>query len=149
MRYAFVATVRLALEGLTEREERRWFMPMRIYRSGIQINSDTKELRPKKPHSTRISSTAWQLLRQPALASTRIIVRKQMSSARMPSGSESLAQFEPHLRVTLDVADIPRFHPVFCHYPELTPDTSVADWRAAWFSRLSSSRFQQRVSGQR
>ena len=86
--------------------------------SGIQINSDTKELRPKKSHSTCVPGTAWQLIRQPALAFTRIIVREEMRSARVPSGAGSLPQFEPYVRIMLDVADIPRFHPMLCHNPE-------------------------------
>jgi len=83
------------------------------------------------------------------LAFTRIIVREQVGSAHVPSGSESLPQFETDMRIMLDVADISRFHPMLCHYPELVPDMSIAYWCAPWLSRLSSSRFEQRVSGHR
>jgi hypothetical protein len=49
----------------------------------------------------------------------------------------------------LDVSDISSLHAMLCHYPELISYMSIADWRAPWLPRLSSSRFEQRISWQR
>src|SRR5215469_7376315 len=53
------------------------------------------------------------------------------------------------MRIMLDVADISRFHPMLCHYPELISYMSITHWRPPWLSRLSSCRFEQRISRQR
>src|ERR1700687_5278008 len=53
------------------------------------------------------------------------------------------------MRITLDVADVSRFHPMLCHKPELVSHTSIAHWRASWLPRLPSLRFEQRISRQR
>src|SRR5581483_2339419 len=52
------------------------------------------------------------------------------------------------MRITLNVADVSRLHPMLCHHPELVPDESIADGRASWLPRLPSFCFEQRVSGQ-
>src|SRR5215472_9307282 len=51
--------------------------------------------------------------------------------------------------ITLNVADISCLQAMLCHYPELVSDPSDTHWRAPWLSSLPSSRFQQRISGQR
>ena len=38
---------------------------------------------------------------------------------------------------------------MLCYEPELVLDTSIAHWRASWFSRFPSLCFEQRISGQR
>src|SRR5215471_20947519 len=53
------------------------------------------------------------------------------------------------MRITLDVADISRLHPMLCHYPELISYMSIAHWGPPWLSCLSSCRFEQRISRQR
>ena len=61
--------------------------PRSISASGIQINSNTKELRPEEPYRPCIARAARQLIRQPALALTGVIVGEQMGSARVPEVS--------------------------------------------------------------
>jgi hypothetical protein len=53
--------------------------------SVIQINSNTQELRPEEPYRTSISGAARQLISQPALTLSGVIVGEQMGSARVPS----------------------------------------------------------------
>jgi len=48
-----------------------------------------------------------------------------MTSPRVPAESQPLMQLEPNMRVTLNVADVSRLHPVLCHYPELVSDVSI------------------------
>jgi len=122
---------------------------VRVITSVIQVNSNSEKLCPEKAHCPRISGTAWQLSRQPALAFTGIILGKQMGSARVPSSPESLAQLQPYTWITFNVTDVSRLHAMLCDEPELVSDTPIAHWRAAWLSSLSSFRFEQCVSGQR
>ena len=83
------------------------------------------------------------------LALTRIVVREQMCCTRVPVIPKPFTQFQTYMRIMLNVADLPRPHPMLCHQPKLICDTSSAHWRAAWLSGLPSFRFQQRISGQR
>ena len=122
---------------------------MRVITSVIQVNSNSEKLCSEQAHRSRIPGTAWQLIRQPALALTRIIVRQQMCSARVPSSPKSLAKFHPYTGITFNVADVACLHPMLCDEPELVSDTPIAHWGAAWLSSLSSFRFEQCVSGQR
>jgi hypothetical protein len=93
---------------------------------------NTEELRPEKPHRLCIPRAARQLIRQPALALTRVVVREQMRSARVPVIPQPLTQFQTYARITLNVADLSRLHPMLCYQPELVSDTSIAHWRAPW-----------------
>ena len=52
--------------------------------STVQINSNGEELRSEEPHRPRIPGTARQMIRQSALALTRIVLREQMCCTRMP-----------------------------------------------------------------
>src|SRR5215469_13764140 len=53
------------------------------------------------------------------------------------------------MRITLNVADVARLHPMLCHQPELISDSSIAYGSAPWFPSLPPFRFKQRISGQR
>jgi hypothetical protein len=117
--------------------------------SVIQINTNGEELRPEEAHCLRVPCAAGQLTRQPALALNGIIVGEQMSSARVPSSSKSVTQFQSYTRITLDVADVSCLHAVLRHQPELLGDPSVAHWRAAWLSGLATDGFEERVPRQR
>ena len=117
--------------------------------SAVQINPNAEELRSEEAHRPCVPGTARQLSCQPALALTRIVVREQMCSARLPVIRKPRAQFQTYMRITLNVANVSRFHPMLCHEPELTSDMSIAHWRAPWLPRLPSFGFEQRISGQR
>src|ERR1700676_443927 len=86
---------------------------------------------------------------QPALPLTRIVVREQMRSARVPSSPKSLAQFQSYTRITFNVADVSRLRAMLCHQPELASDTSIPYRSAPWLPRLPPFCFEQRISGQR
>jgi hypothetical protein len=57
---------------------------VRVTTSGIQIDPNGEEFRPEKAHRPRVPGTTRQLISQPALALTRIVVREQMCRARVP-----------------------------------------------------------------
>ena len=52
------------------------------------------------------------------------------------------------MRITLNVADVSRFHPMLSDQPELVSDAPISDWRASWLTRLPPRGFQQRISRQ-
>jgi hypothetical protein len=81
-------------------------------RGGLQINPNREEFGAKQTNGGGIPRTAWPLSGQPALMLARIVVREQMWSACVPASAETIAQFYPHTRVLLDVADVPGFPPV-------------------------------------
>jgi hypothetical protein len=115
----------------------------------IQVNPNREKLGSEEAHRTSIPGAARQLVRQPSLPLTWIIVREQVRSARVPADSQPVAQLQPYMRITFNVADVSRPHPMLCNKPELVSHTSLAHWRAPWFPSLSSFRFEQRISGQR
>jgi hypothetical protein len=88
------------------------------------------------------SEAAWQqkMTRQPALALTRIVAREQMCSARVPVIPSPLTHLHPYMRITLNVADVSRLHPMLCHKPELRSYAPIAHWRASWLPRFLSFR---------
>jgi hypothetical protein len=47
--------------------------------------------------------------------------------------------------VMCNVEDISRFRAVLGHDPELSADSTIAHWRAAWLSGLAASRLQQGI----
>jgi hypothetical protein len=81
--------------------------------SSIQINPNSEEFCSEEAHRPRIPGAAWQLIRQPALTLTRIIVGEQMSSARVPSSSKSVTQFQSYTRINFNIADVSRLHAMF------------------------------------
>src|SRR5579864_9696631 len=70
-----------------------------------------------------------------------------MRVAVMPAGAKPLAQFHPHARVALDIANVSRLFTVFRHEPELPAKMPVADRRTTRLSRFAPDRLKQRVSG--
>jgi hypothetical protein len=117
--------------------------------STIQINSNGEEAGAEEAHRPRICDAAGQMTSQPALAFGRVIVGKQMGSAGMPACPQSMAQFQPHTRVSPHVEYVSGFHAMLRYYPELLAHSSVADWRAAWLSGFAPRRFEQRIPRQR
>jgi hypothetical protein len=77
---------------------------------------------------------------EPALALARIIVGEQMRRTAVLANTQPVAQFQPHVWVARNIADVPYFHAVLCHDPELPANASVAYWSAAWLSDLSCNR---------
>ena len=112
------------------------------YPEGKQGWMEAGELRPEETHRSRIPGAAWQLIRQPALTLTRIIVGKQMGSARVPASPQPVAQLQTYPRIALDVADVSRLRPVLCDQPELVPDAPIANWRASWLPGIPPFRFE-------
>ncbi len=55
-----------------------------------------------------------------------------MRSARVPVIPQPLTLLQTYMRITLNVADVSRLHPMLCYQPELVSDTSIAHWRAPW-----------------
>jgi len=53
------------------------------------------------------------------------------------------------MRVTLNVANVSRLHPMLCHKPKLVSNVPIADWRAPSFPCLPACRFEQRIPRQR
>lgn len=54
-------------------------------RSIIQIDADSEKVGPEESHSRRITGTATDLLRKPALACARIVIGEQIGGASVPS----------------------------------------------------------------
>jgi hypothetical protein len=86
-----------------------------IRASAIQINPNAEELRSEQAHRPRVPGAARQLSCQPALAFTGIIGREQVRGTRVPVKPKPLTQLQTYMRVTLNVADLPRLHPMLCH----------------------------------
>ena len=72
-----------------------------------------------------------------------------MRRARVPAGAKPVAHFQPHVRVTGNIADVSGFHAVLCDDPELLANPSVAYWRAAWLARLATGGFEESIPGRR
>jgi integrase family protein with SAM-like domain len=83
--------------------------------SVIQVNSNGEELRPEEAHCPRVPCAAWQFTRQPALAFAWIVVGQQVRRARVPVVSQPLTQFQPYMRIAVNVADVSRFRSMLCH----------------------------------
>jgi hypothetical protein len=70
--------------------------------SVIQINADGEEWRPEEPYRPCVPSIAWQLITQPAVTLTRIVVREQMCSSRVPKRVDNaVSHFEFFAHITL------------------------------------------------
>jgi hypothetical protein len=106
-------------------------------------------LSPEEPHSSRIPGAARHLTGEPTLPLSRIIVGEQMRCARVPVSPQPIAQFQPHTRVTRNIADVSRVRAVLCHDPELPANASVAYGSVAWLSGLATDCFQERIPRQR
>jgi len=83
--------------------------------SSFQINPNGEELRPEEAHrpsrSRRCSAVdppAW-------LAFAWIVVGEQVRRARVSVVPQPLTQLQPYMRITLNVADVSRLHPMLCH----------------------------------
>src|SRR5439155_10240755 len=74
---------------------------------------------------------------------------EQMRSAGVPASAKSVAQLQPHARVTRNIEDVSCFHTVLGHDPKLAANAGVAYWSAAWLSGLATGGFQERISGRR
>src|SRR5215469_10510108 len=85
----------------------------------IQINPNREELRSEEAHCPRIPGASWQLTRQPPLPLTRIIVTQDICGSGMPANTESVAQFQAHLRIAQNVTNVACPVTVFRHDPEL------------------------------
>ena len=83
--------------------------------SSFQVNPNREELRPEHPHCHCIPGTARQLSCQPALPLTRIVIVKEVSSARVPVIPKPLTEFQTYMRITLNVAHVSRLRPMLCH----------------------------------
>src|SRR5437899_10871251 len=72
-----------------------------------------------------------------------------MRSTLVPAGAKPVAHFQPHARVTANIADVPGFHAVLCDDPELLANASVAYWRAEWLARLATGGFEESIPRRR
>ena len=83
--------------------------------SSFQIDPNGEELRPEEAHRPRAPGAARQLTRQPLLAFAWIVVGEQVRRARVSVVPQPLTQLQPYMRITLNVADVSRLHPMLCH----------------------------------
>ena len=63
----------------------------------------------------------------------------------MPPGQNPPTQFQPHARVTRNIANVPCLHAVFGHNPELIANSSVAHWSTPRFSGLATNSLKERI----
>jgi hypothetical protein len=90
-----------------------------------------------------------QLTRKPPLPLARIIIVEDMRRAVMPASANSLTQLQPHAWIRLNIAHVPCFDAVLCHYPELRTDASVADRSTPRLARFATDGFKKRISRRR
>jgi hypothetical protein len=79
--------------------------------SGVQINPNRDELRPKETYDGRISGAAAYLTGQPALARAGNIVGQHMCCAGVPPSPEPVAQFQAHTGITHSIENVSGLHP--------------------------------------
>jgi len=72
-----------------------------------------------------------------------------MRRACVPAGAKPVAHFQPHARVTANIADVSGFHAVLCDDPELLANASVAYRRAARLARSATGGFKESIPGRR
>ena len=114
--------------------------------SGVQVNSNGEQLSTEEADCSGIAGAAGQLIREPPLAFARIIVEKQVGRAGVPASPQPMAQFQAHARSTRNIANVPSFLAVLCHYPKLAAHESVAHGGTARLSGLAAGRFQESIS---
>jgi len=83
------------------------------------------------------------------LALARIIVGEHVRRTGVPASVKPFTQFQPHARMTHQVADLSCLHAVLCHDPELIVDTPIAHRSAPRLSRLATQSFEKRISRRR
>src|SRR5215467_1326685 len=118
---------------------------MRKEKSSIQINPHRKQFRSEESYRCRVAARAAYLPSQPFLSLARIIIRKDMRQARVPARTKSLAQFQTHPRIRLDVADIPRFPAMLRHNPELRTHATIAYRSTPCLARLAADCFEEGI----
>src|SRR5438128_9146100 len=69
-----------------------------------------------------------------------------MCRTGVPASVKPFTQFQPHARMTHQVADVSCLHAVLRHDPELSANVSVADRSMPWLSRLATGRFQEHIA---
>src|SRR5438093_13401343 len=72
-----------------------------------------------------------------------------MCSAGVPASDNPNAQFQPHARVTRNIADVSCFHAMLCNNPELAANASAAYRSAARLSGLAAGGFEERIPRRR
>ena len=114
--------------------------------SGVQINPNGEQSSTEEADCGGIAGAARQLIREPSLAFAWIIVGKQVGCPGVPASPQPIAQFQAHMRITHNIANVPSFLAVLCHDPKLLAHKSVAHGGTAWLSGLAAGRFQEPIS---
>jgi len=114
--------------------------------SGVQVNANCEQLSTEEADCSGIAGAARQLIREPPLAFAWVIVEKQVGGAGVPASPQPMAQFQAHARSTRNIANVPSFLAVLCHYPKLPAHESVAHGGTARLSGLAAGRFQESIS---
>src|ERR1700730_18475416 len=114
--------------------------------SGVQINPNREQLSTEEADCGGIAGAARQLIREPPLAFAWIIIGKQVGCAAVPTSPQPIAQFQAHVRITHNIANVPSFLAVLCHDPKLPAHEPVAHGRTARLSGLAAGRFQEPIS---
>src|SRR5262249_61008995 len=101
---------------------------------------------PLEPPPRRIGAARGQTATKPSLPLSRVIIGKHLCGALMPSSQNPVPQLHAHPRIPLDIADVPRLHPVFRNDPELIADETISDGSPPRLARFASDGLEERVT---
>jgi hypothetical protein len=93
----------------------------------MEVDPDGEQVGSHDPDDRQVHGAQWVPAAQAPLARVGVVIRQEVGGSIHPGEPPAAAEFEPHLRALLDVADVTRLQAMLGDEPERFAVQAVAD----------------------